>query len=261
MNPQAEDAANRLFEEHQKGIAFSSISDAFGISDIAGAYDVQDRFVRMLMERNGRPCGYKIGLTSKPMQEMCGIDQPIAGVVLERRIMQSGAEVSVARHGRVGIEFEIAVRLATDLGVPGSPVARDDVAAAVDGVCAAFEIIDDRNADYTSLDLHTVLADNSWNAGAVLSEFVAPPADLAAVTGTVVLNGSEVASGPGSAALGHPYEPVRWLADHLAARGRKLSEGEIVLTGSLVKTMYPAAGDRFEFTVADVGDVAVSFAA
>ena len=261
MNPQAEDAANRLFEEHQKGIAFSSISDTFCIRDIAGAYDVQDRLVRMLRDRNGAPCGYKIGLTSKAMQEMCGIDQPIAGIVLSERQMESGVTVSLGAHGRIGIEFEVGVRLGSDLGAPKRSVSREDVAAAVDGVCAAFELIDDRNADYGALDMRSVVSDNSWNAGAVLSDFVAPPDDLAAVVGTVVLNDTEVASGPGSAALGHPYEPVRWLADHLAARGQKLHEGEIVLTGSLVKTMFPAAGDRFEFAVTEIGDVSISFVA
>lgn len=256
MITQADQAANRLFQEHCDSVDFASISEEFGIDDIAAAYDVQDRLVPLMMAGNGKPCGYKIGLTSKAMQEMVGIDSPIAGVVLEGRKIGSGADVSLGDHGRAGIEFEVAVRLGADLGTSPS---REDVAGAVESVCAAFEIIDDRNADYTSLDLRTVLADNSWNAGAVLSTFVPPPADLASVVGTVKLNGTEVDSGPGSAALGHPYEPVRWLAEHLASRGRTLKKGDLVLTGSLVKTMFPSPGDQFDFAVTGIGEVSVTF--
>ncbi len=256
MITQADQAANRLFQEHRDGVDFTSISKEFGIDDIAAAYDVQDRLVPLLMDQNGQPCGYKIGLTSKAMQEMVGIDTPIAGVVLEDRLKGSHQEIVLSDYGRAGIEFEVGVRLGSDLGASPS---RDDVAAAVESVCAAFEIIDDRNADYAALDLRSVLADNSWNAGAILGLFGPPPSDLAAVVGTVSLNGSEVDSGPGSAALGHPYEPIRWLAGHLATRGKALRKGDLILTGSLVKTMFPSPGDRFDFNVTGIGDVSVTF--
>lgn len=32
--------------------------------------------------------------------------------------------------------------------------------------------------------------------------------------------------------LGHPFEPLRWLANNLSARGKTLKKGEIVLTES-----------------------------
>lgn len=259
MTDRFEEAAAHLLRAHDGGVAFTNLAAEFGITDVDGAYGVQDRFVGLLEARHGGPCGYKIGLTSKPMQEMCGIDHPIAGVVLAQRILTSGAQVPVAAHGHVGIEFEIAVRMGADLGGAGGAVTRDDVAAAVEGVCAAFEIVDDRHADYGALDVLTLVADNSWNAGCVLGSFVAPPPNLADVTGTVMKNGAEVASGQGSAALGHPYEPVRWLANHLGARGGTLRKGDIVMTGSLVPTQFPQAGDRIAFAVEGLGAVEVGF--
>jgi 2-keto-4-pentenoate hydratase len=259
MTDRFEAAAAHLLRAHDDGVAFTSLSAEFGIADVEGAYRIQDRFVSLLEARHGVPCGYKIGLTSEPMQKMCGIDHPIAGVVLARRILASGARVPVSAHGHAGIEFEIAVRMGAGLGGAGGAVTREDVAAAVDGVCAAFEIVDDRKADYSVLDVLTLVADNSWNAACVLGSFVAPPANLADVTGTVTKNGAEIASGQGRAALGHPYEPVRWLADHLGARGGTLRKGDIVMTGSLVPTQFPQAGDRFAFAVEGLGTVDVHF--
>ena len=68
-----------------------------------------------LRGQHGDAVGYKVGLTSAAMQTFCGIDHPIAGVVLARRVMQSGATVRRADYGRLGLEFEIAVRLQSDV--------------------------------------------------------------------------------------------------------------------------------------------------
>jgi 2-keto-4-pentenoate hydratase len=48
--------------------------------------------------------GYKIGLTSLAMQAMCGIDTPISGVILSDGVLQSPAETSGSRFGRLGLE-------------------------------------------------------------------------------------------------------------------------------------------------------------
>ena len=133
------------------------------------------------------------------------------------------------------------------------------MAQAVDAVAPAFEIIDDRNADYAALDVLSLLADNSWNAGVVVGEFVTPPEQHADVLGLVQLNGETVDQGHGREALGHPYEPVRWLAGHLASRGKGLRAGDIVMTGSLVNTRFPGPGERYQFDVAGIGAVSVSF--
>ena len=49
--------------------------------------------------RGAAAVGYKIGLTTRRMQEMCGIDSPIAGVVLADRVYASGACLSVQHTG------------------------------------------------------------------------------------------------------------------------------------------------------------------
>jgi len=58
--------------------------------------------------------------------------------------------------------------------------------------------------------------------------------------------------------LGHPFEPLRWLANNLSARGETLKKGEIVLTGSWVTTRFPKAGERYRYTIEGVGTVEIS---
>jgi 2-keto-4-pentenoate hydratase len=249
-------AAATLLGEHDRGDRFQPFAAAAGIASVADAYAVQREFVRLQMRARGVPAtGYKIGLTTKRMQDMCGIDSPIAGVVLADRVHASGAVLKASAFRRVGLEFEIAVRLGRDLAPNGRAVGLEHVAAAVDAVCPAMEIIDDRGADYTGLEVLSLIADNSWQAGIVLGDFVHSWPDLALVEGTVSVDGKVADGGFGRDVLGHPFHSVAWLAVHLAESGSVLRAGDIVMTGSLVTTKFPDRASAFRFEAAGLGAV------
>jgi 2-keto-4-pentenoate hydratase len=192
------------------------------------------------------------------MQKMCGIDQPVGGVVLASRVAQSGVVLQARRYHHVGLEFEVGVRLGRDLPRVEAPFTRERVARAIDGVCAAVEIVDDRNADYATLTALSLITDNSWNAGAVLGAFSGSWDGLEAAAGIVTLNGQEIDRGYGRDVLGHPFVPLTWLANHLAAAGDALRAGDIVLTGSLIPTRFPKENGAFHFDLAGIGAVDVS---
>lgn len=257
---QIDDAAAALMREHAEGRRFHSLREAFPFDDIATAYAIQDRFVRTLRTRDGAGvAGYKIGLTSSRMQAMCGIPHPIAGVVLEGRVHPSGATLPLSGFGRLGIEFEVAVRIGRPLGPDSGISGLADLAEAVAAVAPAVELIDDRGADYTSLDMLSLVADNSWNAGIVLGAFRETWPDLAAIEGTAEQAGAVMDRGHGRDAMGHPFEPLLWLCRHLWSRGEGLKAGDVVMTGSLMPTRFPAAGESYRFTLAGLGAVDVAF--
>jgi 2-keto-4-pentenoate hydratase len=259
MEPGAAKAAEALIAEHESGAKFRPFAAAFGIASVADAYAAQREFVRRQMQARGAGAvGYKIGLTSKRMQEMCGIDSPIAGVVLADRVHHSGAGIKASAYGRVGVEFEIAVRLKRDLLPDGGTPALADVAAAIDAVCPAIEIVDDRGADYRALDILSLIADNSWNAGIVLGEFVDAWPELSDIEGVVAVDGNVIDRGSGRDVLGHPFHPVAWLAGHLAAQGAALRAGDIVMTGSLVTTKFPDRPSAYRFDVKGLGSVVLA---
>src|SRR6266700_2933106 len=113
----AQRAAELLLAQHEANLRFETLGPPSGPATISDAYDIQDRYVALLRGEHGDAAGYKVGLTSAAMQKFCGIDHPIAGVVLASRVVRSGATVRRAEYGRLGLEFEIAVRIKTDIPV------------------------------------------------------------------------------------------------------------------------------------------------
>lgn len=252
--------ARLLVQEHAAGTTFHPLGPETGVVDLASAYAVQRRYVALMSEAAGATAGYKIGLTSARMQKMCGIDQPVAGVVLASRIAQSGVVLQARRYHHMGLEFEVGVRLRHDLPQGEAPFTKERVAQAVGGVCAAVEVVDDRNADYSTLEALSLIADNSWNAGAVLGAFTGSWDNLEAAAGIVRLNGQEIDRGYGRDVLGHPFVPLTWLANHLAAAGETLRAGDVVLTGSIIPTRFPKEPGAFRFDLAGIGAVEVTVA-
>lgn len=253
--------ARWLRSQHREGARFVPFARAQGAATLADAYAVQEAHVAaMQADGMGDIRGWKIGLTSLRMQQMCGIDQPVAGAVLASRLHASGHMARLADHGRLGLEFEICLRLGADLPARAAPYTAAEVARAVDAAAAAVEMVDDRNCDYATLDVESLIADNSWNAGVVLGDWAPVPADLTGCEGVVTLNGAHLDRGFGRDALGGPLVPLEWLANHLSARGRGLRRGDLVMTGSLIPTQFPAAGSRYGFVVEGVGRVDLSLA-
>jgi 2-keto-4-pentenoate hydratase len=245
-------AADALLNEHKTGTKFKTSADLKSMGD---AYDVQDRYVELLRAEQGQAIGYKVGLTSKTMQTFCGIDHPIGGVVLAKREHRSGATIRRSDYGRLGLEFEIAVRIKSD--IPASATTSAAVAPHIDGICAAIEIVDDRAADYSQLDVKSLVADNSWNGGVVLSGFSSTWPDLESMLGKATQNGTPVGEGYGRDILGHPFNSVAWLNAQLALRGGGLRKGQIVMTGSVMKTVFPTEPADFHFEFAGLGAVEV----
>lgn len=253
----AQRAAEWLLAEHGAGRRFATLGPPAAPASISDAYDIQDRYVALLRRGKGEPVGYKVGLTSATMQAFCRIDHPIAGVVLASRVHRSGARVQRRDFGRLGLEFEIAVRIKSDIPATAKALTAEAIAPHVDSVCAAIELVDDRAADYASLDVRSLVADNSWNAGIILSDFQSTWPDLAPLPGRATKDGDLIGQGYGRDILGHPFNSVAWLATHLASRGATLKAGQIVMTGSVVKTVFPEQDARYRFDVAGLCSVEV----
>jgi 2-keto-4-pentenoate hydratase len=243
-----------LFEQHAAKTRFQAPPPR-SATTLQAAYDVQREYVALLARDAGATVGYKIGLTSARMQAMCGIAEPISGCVLASRVHASGAVLRRSAYGRLGLEFEIAVRMGSD--VAAAEQTAQSVRKHVDAVCAGVEIVDDRNADYAKLDVRGLVADNSWNAGMVLSRWATQWPELPALKGTVSVAGQVIDHGFGRDVLGDPLVVVAWLANHLAARGEHLKAGQIVMTGSLVTTRFPTEDATYHYQLEGIGSVSV----
>lgn len=81
-----------------------------------------------------------------------GIDHPCGGAIFARTIHTSPAALDSADFVNLRIESEIALELGTDLPALGAPWTRETVPPAVAAAMAAFELIEDRNADYAKVE-------------------------------------------------------------------------------------------------------------
>jgi 2-keto-4-pentenoate hydratase len=227
----------------------------------ADGYRIQETLRDLLAADFGALAGYKIGCTSAVMQEYLAIPHPCGGSVFAKGVHASGVSLRAGDFVRVGVECEIAVKLASDLGPSAAPFTARSVAQAIEAYLPAIEIVDDRYADWQTLGAPTLVADDFFAAGCVLGKPVARSAapDLLDVIGRAVINDLEVARGTGADVLGHPHNALAWLANHLAAEGKGLRARQIVLTGSLVKTVWLNAGDRVTMDLSGLGRVEVVF--
>ncbi|HXH13808.1 MAG TPA: fumarylacetoacetate hydrolase family protein [Alphaproteobacteria bacterium] len=257
-------AACVLYEAHRARRPFGPLPEALAPRTVDEAYAVQEAFHRHLAEMRGPTAGYKIALTAPVMQQMVGFHQPFAGAIMANTIHRSPVALPRADYVRLGIECEIAVQLGRDLPAAQAPYRRDQVAEAVAAVMPAFELVDDRQADYTKLAalILTLIADNAWNAGIVLGAPLTSwhAVDLAAVHGVLRINDAVVGEGHGRDVMGHPLEALAWLANTLVQRGKTLTQGMIVMTGSMVATKFVNPGDVVNLTVEGLGDVQLSVA-
>lgn len=268
MTPQLEEAARRIVSARTTLTPFAGLPSGLQPRSEAAAYDLQDMVRDQLIAAGfGRLVGYKIGCTTKVMQDYLNIDHPCAGNVLARGLTRSGTLLQQANYVRPGIECELAVELWNPLEPGHAPFDRAAVAAAVGGVFAAIEVVDDRYVHWRSVDPPTLIADDFFHAGLVLGQrqthwtAATLGADLSALAGVARVNGKEIGRGKGADILGNPLDALLWLANHCARRGVALPRGTLVSLGSLIQTHWLEPGDVVEVEIERLGPVKLTYSA
>src|ERR1700689_717407 len=208
-------AANAIASARRERTPLQPLAADVAPQDEAGGYRIQDALHELLAADFGAPVGYKIGCTSAVMQHYLDIPHPCGGSVFAKGVHASGVKLRHSDFVRVGVECEIAVRLASDLKPPEAPFPADTVASAIEAYLPAIEIVDDRYTHWQTMGAPILVADDFFAAGCVLGKPVARSAapDLLEVIGRAVINDVEAATGTGADVLGHPHNPLAWLAN------------------------------------------------
>ena len=226
------------------------------------AYQVQAAYQGALSADFGAVAGYKIAYTTAALQQASGISEPVAGVILTKNVRHSPAVLDPADFLQPGIECEVGARLGRDLPASSAPYDRDGVSDAVESVMTAFEVIDNRRTQGqdTQTQLLTTISSNILNAGVVLGEQVSDwrGIHLPGCRGYMTINGELVGEGMGSDVMGHPLEPLAWLANNLASRGQELKAGMVVITGSIVSPKWLQSGDSAVIGIEGLGEATLS---
>lgn len=250
--------ADALFEAEAASAQIPPLVSTFADVSVSDAYRIQQLVVDRKVELGARIVGHKVGLSSRAMQAMLGVDEPDFGHLLDSMIFDDQSELQIERFCQPRVEFEVAFVLDQRLSGPGCTVA--DVFRSTAFVLPSIEIIDSRFEDW-KITLADTVADNASSAGFVLggTPTKLTGLDLRTVGCVARKNGAIVATGAAGAVLGHPAKAVAWLANTLAQFGVELEAGEVVLPGSCTAAVGVEAGDAIGVDFAGLGHVGVSF--
>jgi 2-keto-4-pentenoate hydratase len=247
--------ARALYDARRTQVPIPPFTDAEPGLDMADGYAIQQELVALLLDDGDRVVGHKVGLTSKPMQELLGVDSPDYGPVFASVLYRDGDTIArtqfIAR-----IEAEIVFVLGEWLEGPGVTVTA--ARAAIAGAVAGVEIIDSRIADWRIRSADTVADLASQGAVAVSSNVVPLDGFDARFLGmTLTHNGEVIDTGAGAAALCDPVAVVAWLANVLGENGAALKPGQLIMTDALHAAVPMNDGDVFRAEFDRLGPVSV----
>jgi 2-keto-4-pentenoate hydratase len=233
------------------------VEDYPGI-DVVDAYEIQLINIRNRLAEGRLIRGHKVGLSSKAMQEMMGVDEPDYGHLLDDMFVFEDSDVDTASLCQPRVEVEVAFVLGAPLPAPGCNAA--DVLRATAYVVPAIEIIDSRIRDW-KIALCDTIADNASSCRVVLGGRATPidRVDLRTVGATLRRNGTIIATGTTGAVLGNPVTAVAWLANKVHAFGVTLEAGHVILPGSCTRAYDVAAGDNLRADFDTLGGVSINF--
>jgi 2-keto-4-pentenoate hydratase len=246
--------ARWMWDAHKRREPYRNLPGELQPRSSVEAYAAQEAYYQLAEPERGAVAGAKIATTTKVMQQLMGIAHPCGGAIFAHTIHASPARLRTADFVNLRIECEIALKLYADIPARNAPWSRDAVAPAVACAMPAFELIEDRNANYSATDAYSLIVDNCWNGGVVIgAPLQKSVAELIGLSGKLAIGGEIVGEGTSE----DPYATLAWIANHFAERGRDLKAGMVVITGSMVPTVTLLKGQHAVFAIDGLGEAVV----
>lgn len=258
MQTLIEKLAEELLEAERTNQPIAPITERYDTLSVVDSYHIQLEVVKRRLAEGRTIIGKKVGLTSKAMQNMLGVDEPDYGHLFDDMKVENGETVKIDSMLAPKIEAEIGFILGEDLTGPNLTYL--DVLMATKYVVPTIEIIDSRIADW-KIKLVDTIADNGSSAKVVVGEKFSTidQIDLRSASMVLYKNEELIATGAGAAALGHPAHAVAWLANKLSEFNISLKAGELILPGALSAAVQVSSGDTVTAEFGSIGSVSVRF--
>ena len=179
--------------------------------------------------------GWKVALTLPAQYEPLRLSGPVFAGIYQSGIRQSGAAFEHGWPIKPGIEPELVARMAKDAPAGATAYTADSIRAYVANLYCGMELVDNRYLDATKMTGPGRIADNVLQAACVTGTEVKDwrKLDFPNLKGRSLLDGKELASGPGSAVMGSALISLAWLANALNKHSTGLKAGDLILTGSV----------------------------
>ncbi|MEM7797550.1 MAG: 4-oxalocrotonate decarboxylase [Chloroflexota bacterium] len=240
---QRHEAAEMLNSAHRTHKQVPSLKKTFPEMEIEDAYHIQEIQVKQRIEGGAKIKGYKVGLTSKVMQDLAGIDEPDYGFLMDDMFIPEASTIDLNRFFWPNVEIELAFVMKESLVGPNINAA--DVIRATDFVLPAIELVEKRVTERNGVV--DTIADLASCAAVVLggNPMKLTDFDIRDVHGAVFKNGEHVTEGSSMAVMGNPVNAIAWLANKLHEFGVAFEAGHTILSGSFIRVVPTAVGDHF----------------
>lgn len=226
-------------------------------ADRADGYAIQTELASLAGQRT---VGWKIAATSAAGLAHLDVDGPLAGRLLDGRVLSGNTTISLADNAMRLAEAEFAFRLGRPLPRREQPYDLDEVVAAIDTIHPAIELPDSRYEDVTRVGAPQLIADVACACWLI----VGTPArvdwrglDLSVHEVVARREGVVAERGTGANVLGDPRRALTWLANELRVYGDGLRVDDIVTTGTCITPVSVAPGDLFSVDFGSLGSVEI----
>jgi len=206
--------------------------------------------------------GWKIAATSEAGQRHIGVSEPIGGRLFADFILKDGAMIPALSLLMRVMEAEFAFRMGRNLDPRASAYSQTEVCDAIADMHVAIEVPDGRFEKFDEAGPGQIAADDAYASWFVLGAKVAGwrDVDLPRHPVRVLKNGKLAAEGSGAAVLGDPRIALTWLANDRARRGIGLKAGDVITTGTCIKPLDVAPGDKIIADFGALGRVSLNLA-
>ncbi|MFW9804752.1 MAG: 2-keto-4-pentenoate hydratase [Candidatus Thorarchaeota archaeon] len=257
-NEERRTAADALATAERNRVPIDPLTETWPSIDVTDAYEIQLLNIRRRVEAGARVRGHKVGLSSRAMQQMLGVDESDYGHLMDDMFIFESETVSIDRFCSPRVEIEVAFVLDKPLSGPGCTIA--DVLQATEFVLPAIEIIDSRILDW-KIKLPDTIADNASAAAVVLggNPTRLNDVDVRLIGAILRRNGEVIETGAAGAVLSNPAKAVAWLANKVNSFGINLDAGHVILPGSCTRAVDVRPGDSVRADFDTLGHVSVNF--
>ena len=201
---------------------------------------------------------WKIGCTTKVMQEYLKIPSPCLGRVMKKESFEGNSDVDYDSYIRPGVECEIAVILSENFDYQNIENNHNSI---IEKVVPSIEIVDDRWPNYKNENTPILIADNFFASSLVFGRGLELDDldELKNLRGKMYINNKVIGEGIGQDILGDPLNALDWFLNFDFFPDNHPRAGDLISLGSLVETQWVQKNDKIKVEIEKIGSVEVKF--
>lgn len=218
------------------------------------AYKVQNIVSQKRLANGESLAGYKVGCTSPAIRKQFGIEDPIVGGLFYPYVVNEGEKFDCSNFLHCAIEPEMIICIGKDLDKENPT--DQELIDAIKYVSPGIEI-----HEYTFwVDppcIQELICSGGIHRGLIVGQSKVSPEILnfGDESFSIHLDDQFVGSEKADKIMGGPLKSLRWLTNHLLARGDRLQKGDLVIPGSPLELISVEPGMRMRVTIDGVGAV------